>query len=37
MITPPITKASVTCPYEPVSISFPNVHGAAIATPVPHA
>src|SRR5438309_1302234 len=37
MITPPITKATVTFPTEPVSISLPNVHGAAIATPVPHA
>src|SRR5581483_6184303 len=37
MITPPTTNAKVTQPYEFVSIIFPNVQGAAIATPVPHA
>src|SRR3954452_15328499 len=37
MIAPPITNASVTSPYESVSINLPNVHGAAIATAVPHA
>jgi hypothetical protein len=34
MIAPPITNATVTSSIEPVSISFPNVHGAAIAAPV---
>src|SRR5689334_19453970 len=35
MIAPPITNASVPSSIEPVSISFPTVHGAAIAPPVP--